>query len=162
MADVKLERTRIRFLIRLGFFTGTLGWSLARIWPHWFLVQLPVPKLNAVTMWLLALTLLIWTLLARKRLQGDTAGKRMHPLVAARTVALAMAASRAGALVCGSYVGILAANLQLTRTPDVNVRILTVSLVAVASFVLTGTAVWLERLCQIKQPPSGDRGAEPA
>lgn len=156
---MKLERTRISFLVWLGIFAAALGWSLARLWPHWFLVQFPVPSVNAVTMWLLAGTLLIWTILARKRLQGHKPGNRLHPLVAARTVALAMAGSRVGALASGFYVGLLAANLQLTRTPDVSQRILTIVLVAVASLVLTLTAVWLERLCEIKQPPSGGADA---
>ena len=162
MADVKLERTRISLLVYLVSLAGTLGWSLARVWPHRFLVQLPVPAINAVTMWLLAATLLIWTLLARRRLQGDNPSHRMHPLVAARTVALAMAGSRVGALVFGFYLGLAALNLQLTRTPDVSQRLLTISLVACASFVLTVTAVWLERLCQIKQPPSADADTERA
>lgn len=113
-------------------------------------------------MWLLAATLLLWTLLARKRLQGDSSANRMPPLVAARTVALAMAGSRVGALVFGFYVGLLVINLQLTRTPDVSQRLLIIALVALAALVLTVTAVWLERLCQIKQPPTDGDGVEPA
>lgn len=159
---MKLERTRISFLASLGIFAAALGWSLARLWPHWFLVQLPVPTVNAVTMGLLAVTLLIWTVLARKRLQGNKSGNRMHPLVAARTVALAMAGSRVGALVFGFYVGLLAANLQLTRTSDVSKRILIILLVALTSLVLTVTALWLERMCQIKQPPLGGADGETA
>jgi len=159
---MKLERTRLSFLVSLGIFSAAFGWSLARLWPHWFLVQLPVPTINAVTMWLLATTLLIWTLLARKRLQSEKRENRMHPLVAARTAALAMAGSRVGALVFGFYLGLLAVNLQLVRTPDVSQRLFTISLVAIAALILTATAVWLERLCQIKQPPTDDGSAEAA
>ena len=159
---MKLERTRITFLVWLGIFSAAFGWSLAGLWPHWFLVQLPVPPINAVTMWLLATTLLIWTLLARKRLQSEKRENRMHPLVAARTAALAMAGSRVGALVFGFYLGLLAVNLQLVRTPDVSQRLFTISLVTVAALILTATAVWLERLCQIKQPPTDDGSAEAA
>jgi len=159
---MKLQRTRISFLLYLVSLAGTLGWSLARVWPRRFLVQLPVPAINAVTMWLLAATLLIWTLLARRRLQGKEPGNRLPPMVAARTVALAMAGSRVGALVFGFYLGLAALNLQLTRTPDVDNRLITIALVAAASLLLTVTAVWLERLCQIKQPPTDGTGAEPA
>lgn len=162
MALVKLEPTRINFLASLALLAGALGWSLARLWPYWFLVQLPVPAINAVTMWLLAATLLIWTLLARKRLQSSSPANRMPPLVAARTVALAMAGSRVGALVFGFYLGLLIMNLQLTRTTDVSHRLTTIALVTLASLVLTVTAVWLERLCQIKQPPTDGAGAESA
>lgn len=159
---MKLQRTRLSFLAYLVLLAGALGWSLARLWPHWFLVQLPVPAINAVTMWLLAVTLLIWTLLARKRLQGKEPGNRLPPLVAARTVALAMAGSRVGALAFGFYLGLVAVNLQLTRTPDVDQRLITIALVAGASLLLTVTAVWLERICQVKQPPADGTGAEPA
>jgi len=159
---MKLERTRISFLIKLGTVGVALGWSVAQLWPHWFLVQLPVPFINAATMWLLAITLLIWTFLARKRLHDAKPENRMHPLIAARTVALAMAGSRVGALVFGFYVGLLVANLQLTRTPDVSQRLFISTLVALAALVLTATAVWLERLCQIKQPPTDAGNTEPA
>ena len=159
---MKLQSTRISFLLGLGAVSAALGWSMARLWPHWFLVQLPVPSINAATMWLLAITLLVWTLLARKRLQGEKSASRMHPIVAARTVALAMAGSRVGALVFGFYFGLLAANLQITRTPDVSERLFTISLVAVAALVLTATGVWLERMCQIKQPPTDAGNTEPA
>lgn len=159
---MKLERTRVSFLVSLVVLCAGLGWALARLWPRWFLVQLPVPAINAVTMWLLATTLLIWTLLARKRLLSKKPGNRMPPLVAARTVALAMAGSRVGALVFGFYVGLVGVNLQLTRTPDVSQRLKIISLVAVAALLLTVTAVWLERICQIKQPPSDSTGAQNA
>jgi Protein of unknown function (DUF3180) len=159
---MKLERTRISLLTALALLTAALGWSMARLWPHWFLVQMPVPPMNAVTMWLLATTLLIWTLLARKRLQSEIPSNRMPPLVAARTVALAMAGSRVGALVLGFYVGLLVINLQLIRSPDVSQRILIIALVALAALLLTVTAMWLERLCQIKHPPSDGSSTEPA
>ena len=159
---MKLERTRIASLISLAVLASVLGWSLARLWPHWFLTQMPVPVVNAVTMWLLAATLLIWTILARKRLQSSKPETRMPPLVAARTVALAMAGSRVGALVCGFYLGLLAANLRLTRTADVSNRLLIIVLVEVAALVLTIAAVWLERICQVKQPPTDGTGAAPA
>lgn len=138
----------------MGIAASAFGWSLAKLWPHWFLVQLPVPVINAATMWFLALTLLIWTLMARKRLQEEKPSNRLHPLVAARTVALAMSGSRVGALVFGFYVGMLIVNLQLTRTPDVSSRLLIIALVTVAALTLAVVAVWLERLCQIKQPPT--------
>jgi len=59
-------------------------------------------------------------------------------------------------------VGLLVINLQLTRTSDVSQRILIIALVALAALLLTVTAVWLERLCQIKQPPTDGTGTEPA
>lgn len=159
---MKLERTRISFLVTLSVFTSAIGWSLARLWPHWFLVQLPVPALNAITMWFLALTLLVWTLMARKRLLGAKMTNRLHPLVAARTVALAMAGSRVGALVLGFYIGLLAVNFQLTRTPDVSNRLRVIALVAVAALLLCIIAVWLERLFQVKQPPTDGSDAASA
>lgn len=150
---MKIERTRYSLLVSLTLLAGALGWSLGRLWPHWFLMELPVPIANAITMWLISVSLLIWTLVARPKLLRKDFAKRLPPIVAARTAALALAGSRAGSLVIGFYLGLLLINLGLTRNSEVSSRLLTIGLTLLAAVVLVGTALWLERLCEVKQPP---------
>lgn len=153
---MKLEKTRFSFLATLAVLAGAFGWSLGRLWPHWFQMQMSIPMLNAWTMWLIALSLLIWTIVARPKLLRKKNSIPLPPIVAARSAALALAGSRVGALVLGFYLGLLALNLNLPETPDGNDRLITIGLIVLAAILLIGTAIWLERLCQVKQPPSDD------
>ncbi|NBU32035.1 MAG: DUF3180 domain-containing protein [Actinobacteria bacterium] len=146
---MKLDRTRPSFLVALAVLASALGWSIGRLWPHWFMVQLSVPWINAVTMWFLAITLLAWTLIARPKLQRKKIGPRLPPIVAARTAALAMSTSRVGSLVFGFYTGLLILNLGLTRTSEVGYRISIIGLILVAAAILVITALWLERMCEV-------------
>ncbi len=150
---MKVQRTRYSLLVSLALLAGALGWSLGRLWPHWFLMELPVPVANAITMWLISTSLLIWTLVARPKLLRKDFAKRLPPIVAARTAALALAGSRAGSLVLGFYLGLLIINLGLTRNAEVSSRMLIIGAVIVAALVLVATALWLERLCEVRQPP---------
>ena len=150
---MRIQRTRYSLLVSLTVLAGALGWSLGRLWPHWFLMELSVPVANAITMWLISISLLVWTLVARPKLLRKDYAKRLPPIVAARTAALALAGSRVGSLVLGFYLGLLILNLGLTRTAEVTSRLLTIGAVLVAAVVLIATALWLERLCEVKQPP---------
>jgi hypothetical protein len=78
----------------------------------------------------------------------------MEPLVAARSAALSMAASRTGAVVAGFYAGVAIALAPMWDVPYVRERIL-VSLAAVGGAVLVVlAALWLERVCRL--PPQDD------
>ena len=155
-----LGRTRFRLLITLAVLAGSLGWSLGRLWPHWFLTELAVPVANAVTMWLISAALLVWTIVARPKLTRQKFAKPLPPIVAARTAALALSGSRAGSLVFGFYIGLLIINLNLTRTPEVTARLMTITLVLIAAALLIGVSLWLERLCEVKQPPDDGAAAQ--
>ncbi len=83
-------------------------------------------------------------------LQRRPPGDRMPPLVAARTAALALAASRTGALVGGFYLGVSAALLGAVSTPSGQAS-LTASIIALgACAVLVGAATWLESMCRLR------------
>jgi len=78
------------------------------------------------------------------------AANRMPPIIAARTAALAMAASRTGALIGGFYLGISLALLGSVATPT-GADSLTAALVAMGAAVsMTIAGVWLESLCRIR------------
>lgn len=82
--------------------------------------------------------------------QRRSSHDRMPPLVAARTAALALAASRTGALVGGFYLGVSAALLGVVSTPSGQAS-LTASIIALgACAVLVGAAAWLESMCRLR------------
>ena len=149
-----MQQTKIRVLVVLAILSAAVGWSLAQLWPTWFAQGFPVSTGSAVAMILVAISLLVWTLMTRARLNPDSGAKRLHPLVAARTAALAMSASRVGALALGFYAGVLLSNLVAIESAAGSDRIKSAAVTAVASFVTILIALWLERICRIKEPPT--------
>jgi hypothetical protein len=115
---------------------------------------MPVSVGSAIAMVLVFVTLLIWTLMTRARLKPGATLNRLHPIVAARTAALAMSASRVGSLAFGFYVGVFLANIVAGYSSAGTDRIRISVVTAVASLLTAAVALWLERICQIKEPPS--------
>lgn len=151
---MKLEPTRPSMLAALFVLVGAFGWSLLRLWPKWFASSPAVPWLAAITMVVLFLTVLVWALIARPRLQPERGKPRMHPLVAARTLALAMAASRVGTLASGFYFGFLLVSLTDFSSPAGRHRVFVSGVIVLAGFATVVTALWLERMCQLPKPPA--------
>jgi hypothetical protein len=110
-------------------------------------------------MWLLAGAVAYWAFSSRPRLQGRPGAKPMPPLVAARTAALAMAASRIGALVMGFYAGIAVGMAPSLVTASGLQIFWAASATALGSFALVAAALWLEHLCRL--PVGPDDGARP-
>lgn len=138
---------------------------------------LVVPWLAAGALWVLALAVVLWTLLSRPSLveprRGGRRGEplpvvtttprgaqqtgtqdpgrpRMPPLVAARTAALAMAASRTGALIGGFYLGILLAIIPVVSTPSGSASASAALASVGACAVLVASALWLESMCRLR------------
>jgi NhaP-type Na+/H+ or K+/H+ antiporter len=89
-----------------------------------------------------------WTL--RPRIQRRQGHRPLDPFVAARTAVLALAGSRAGAAVCGVYLG-YAGFLLLDLANDYRRRMVLISLVAAAAgLAMAAAALWLERICRVK------------
>ncbi len=149
-----VQQTKISVLVVLAVLSASVGWSLAQLWPTWFAQGFPVPIGSAVAMILVAISLLVWTLMTRARLNPESGVKRLHPLVAARTAALAMSASRVGALALGFYAGVLLSNVVAIESSAGSDRIKTCAVTAVASLITVAIALWLERICRIKEPPA--------
>jgi Kef-type K+ transport system membrane component KefB len=149
-------------LLMLVVVTAALGWALAQVVTAFTGRALPVPWLASVTLLSLAVALLIWTLLCRPRLPRRTRlGERIRPtnplppLVAARTAALAMAASRVGSIVGGLYLGIL-----IGETPNASTAAgrsaLLAGLAAAGAVAMAVVGVWLEAMCRLPQDPRDD------
>ena len=147
--------TRIRLLIVLAVIAAAIGWGAVTLVEGRSGRVIPVPWLAGATMWFLAAALLIWTLLSRPRLLRKPGSRPLPPLVAARTAALAMAASRTGSLVTGFYAGIAIGTMPSRATEAGGVALSAAIVTSVGSLALVAIALWLEHLCRL--PLDGDR-----
>lgn len=120
----------------------------------------PLPVYAPVTLVLLAVFELGLARAVRARLRGPVSGRPMHPLQVARAAVLGKASAAGGALLGGSYAGLLAhvLPLQAEQAQD-DARVSAVSVAA--SLLLVGAALLLERACRTPPPPPGAVGSGP-
>jgi len=145
--------TRTRTLLALAVVAGALGWGLVQIVDAWAGRLLPVPWLAAAAVWLLAGATLYWAVASRPRLQGKPGAKPMPPIVAARTAALAMAASRGGALVGGFYAGVAIAMVSSIGVPTGASTFWSATFAVLGALALIAAALWLEHVCRLPIGP---------
>ena len=126
--------TRPRLLLVLAALAAAIGFATVLLWDSLTGRTLPVPLTAALTLVLLAVALFVWALAMRPRLLGLPNTRPVSPFVATRTAALAMAASRTGAiaLACVS-----------------------------AALLVTLAAVWLEYLCRLTKNHDDEPPAVP-
>lgn len=144
-----MQPTRTRLLIAIGVISAALGWGTVQIVAAWLGRLVPVPWLAGAALVLVAGALAYWTYQARPRLQGRPGVKPMEGIVAARSAALAMAASRIGALVGGFYAGIAVGMIGSIGTPSGAQTFWAATVAAVGALALVVAAVWLEHSCRI-------------
>ena len=149
-----MSGTRVRMLVVLAIVAGSTGWALVSLLFAQTGHILTVPWLAAATMWVLALAVTLWALLCRPRLQRKPGARPMPALLAARTAALAMAASRTGSLVTGFDMGVALAALPQRFTPAGANTIWAGMAATAGSMGLVAAALWLERMCRL--PLDGD------
>lgn len=149
-----IQQTKVGTLVVLSVLASAIGWSLSQLWPIWFEQGIPVPAGSAVAMVLVTISLLVWTLMTRARLKPGSQAPRLHPLVAARTAALAMSASRVGSLAFGFYFGVALSSIAGASSPAASSRMVISIMTAVASLFTAAIALWLERICRLPQPPT--------
>lgn len=153
-----MSPTKVRTLAIMAVLAAAFGWAAVQLVAGQSGRVIPVPWLSAVTMWLLAIALGIWALLARPRLRRTKGARPMAPLVAARTAALAMAASRTGALVGGFYAGTAIGAFPLRISEAGMETLLRAGAASAGSLALVVIALWLERLCRLPQDDDEDSG----
>lgn len=142
--------TKWRLLIALVVVSTAIGWGVVIIVDSLMSRFVPVPWLAAATMWVLALALLIWTVLVRPRLQRKDGHRPMDPIVAARTAALAMAASRTGAIVAGIYFGVALGTFDRRDVPAGAATVWSAAVTALGAVAVMLVAMWLEHICRVK------------
>lgn len=152
-----MKATTVRTLLVWAGVAALVGFLLA-----WIINMtgrlIGVPAFTGVTVGAMALVLGLWGLRCRPRLQRKDGVEPMDPLVAARTAALALAASRTGAAFMGLYLGIALFLLTRIHLAAARPRLFEALGVALASVALAVVAVWLERMCQLPKDPDGDQG----
>ena len=144
-----MHPTRIRLLVGIAVICAALGWGVVEIVSSWSGRLVPVPWLAAAALWIVAGALAYWTYLVRPRLQGRPGVRPIEPLVAARSAALAMAASRIGALMLGFYAGVAVAMAGHLSTPSGLGAFWSATTAAVGALALVSAAVWLEHSCRL-------------
>lgn len=143
--------TRLRDLAAIAVVAAALTWLAVRQYYgdlprlHWF-----VP----LSLALLASVEAVSGTQLRARIRRRPGTEPVHPLVAARSVALAKASAIVGAAMLGVWAGVLiytvrrlgylAAAGDDTRTAVIGV---------VAATALVGAALWLEFCCRTPKPP---------
>jgi hypothetical protein len=142
--------TSSSLLTALAVLAGTAGWAGARLADGLGGRALQIPVSAPLTMAVFAVALLIWTLLARPKLLRKKGSRPLPPLVAARSAALAMAASRTGALVFGLYSGAAVGLLPRWNTGQGRESVLASGLSALGALTVMVVALWLEKLCRVR------------
>ncbi len=151
--------TRLRLLALIAVAAGVVGWVLATIADSIFERYLPVPWSAALAMWLLAVALGMWALIVRPRLQRKPGTEPLPPFVAARTAALALAASRVGAGVLGFYVGVALVFVGDLPVPAAESGAWASAATALGGVAITAIALWLERMCRITDDDGDDEAS---
>ena len=153
-----MKPTTFRNVLSFIFVGAIVGSLIPSIYENITSTYIPVSTNTVIALLLLNLALLYWIVIFKNRLK-DARDKNQdilkrksppHPLVAARTVALAFAGSRAASLILGFYLGAV-----LNFLPDLDLSPIksrfSVSLIIIAlSAVLLGLSLWLEKICRIK------------
>lgn len=156
---MEMKPTTVRLLLLCAFVAAVLGWMVADwIDGHGRLPE--VPWMSVVVIWVVAIFVLVWTLVARRRLRPEPGKPRMAPLVAARTAALALAGSRTGSLVFGGYLGMALRLLQETSVGAGRERFLAASLAALGGLALAAASLWLEHICRLPEDPAEGSSAK--
>lgn len=121
--------------------------------------SIPVPLSSSITIAAMAFVLVTWTEIFRRRMSAPD--QQVDPFVAVRSAALAMAASRAGAIICGLFLGVGAWYLFDLDSVAARQRVLICALGALAAFVMALAGLWLERICRLPDDDDDDPRANP-
>jgi Kef-type K+ transport system membrane component KefB len=149
-----MRPTHPPLIVTLVLVGAAVGWGLFVVVDGWTGRSLPVPVLAGSALWLLGIALIVWGSVIRPRLRANI-DRRKSPgvdplpiLVAARVAAVAMAASRVGALITGLYAGITIATVASgLTTPATQQTLLAAVLAASGAAVVAGAGLRLERWC---------------
>lgn len=144
--------TSARLLISLGVVSAVAGWVVADLVDEGLGRTVPVPWTAAATLAIIAIALFFWAVGTRRKLRDGHA----DPFVAARTAALAMAASRTGAIATGVYAGFLVWFAGQWWIEAARVHGFASAAAVIAGFLMVLSALWLERICRIKSDSDED------
>lgn len=106
---------------------------------------------TALAVFILNITILFWGVNFRSRLKNQIKYQPVSAMVAARTTALAFAASRTGALLTGFYFGVAIFLIPALSNSANNQRLTNTLITSVLTLWLLFLGLWLEKICQVPQ-----------
>jgi hypothetical protein len=150
-APGQLGATRLRDLAVVAAVTAVLAWLALRQWYG------DLPRLRwfvPLSLALLAFAEAVTGGQLRARIRGVPGTRPVHPLAAARSLALAKASGLVGAAMVGVWAGLLLYTVpRLSYLAAAGDDTRTGVLGVIASASLVGAALWLEYCCRTPKPP---------
>lgn len=151
-----MKKTTTSSLILIFLIGASIGYFGSSIYEN-LTSQLIFIYLNtALAVLLLDITILFWGFNFRNRLLGKYQYIPVAPLVAARTTALALAASRTGAILTGFYLAVAIFFIFSLGNQVTSQRLTNALISAFVAIWLMFLGLWLEHICRIKQPNDDD------
>jgi hypothetical protein len=151
-----VKNTTTSTLILVFLIGASIGYFGSSIYEN-LTSQLIFIHLNtALAILLLDIAILFWGINFRNRLLGKYRQIPVAPLVAARTTALALAASRTGAVLTGFYLAVAIFFIPSMANQTSSQRLTNALISAFVAIWLMFLGVWLEQICRIKQPNDDD------
>lgn len=156
-----LKATRVRDLIALAAVATVASWLLVR---SLYGTLPPIPVYAGASLYIVAAIEVVLAFMIRARVGKHEIGdgpRQLHPITAARAVALAKASALVGAASAGVWTGFLLflmpQRATVTAAVDDSAGVVVGALAGVA---LAAAALWLEHCC--KTPEDPDEPSEPA
>lgn len=154
---MRLRTTRIRDLVALAVVAAVVVWTLA----HVIYGSLPrIPIYAGASLYVLAAIEVVLAFVIRIRVANRELGtdpRQLHPITAARALALAKASAVVGALSAGVWAGFwlyLFPQRSLLRSATLDSPGALVGVIA--GIVLAAAALWLEHCCKAPPEPPED------
>jgi 4-amino-4-deoxy-L-arabinose transferase-like glycosyltransferase len=144
-----MRPTSYSVLVVAGLAAAALGWLLLSFS---YGVLPPLPWSPAIVLGVLAVAEGMIAQNTSARIQRKRGAPPVDPLAVARYVALAKASALLGALSTGFSAG-LVAWLALEPTKPARADLPTAAAGLIASALLIGAALWLERACRVPEDP---------
>jgi hypothetical protein len=148
-----MKPSRPRLLTGLGFLAAVLTWSGLQVWVASGRGEPDLMWLTTLTIGLLAVAVFAVGWPVRQWVNGDRS-RRIDALRAARTAALAKAASAAGSLLAGLFLGWSVHYLPTVEIAARRSELYVAGADVVVSLLLLAAGLVVERYCRV--PPSDD------
>lgn len=161
-----MQRTSFQTLLKLSVISFAVIFGFAKLFLATSNGLLPVNSGSPIALAILDLAIFVWTLSVSNRLPKLTktddavvaklSANPLPPLMAARTVAFALAGSRVGALLFGAYLGLAVnamAELQVVAFAN-QMKLSAIS--SLLGLIMIANCVWLERKCSPPSPTSNE------
>lgn len=151
-----LGPTRLRDLVIVALVVGIAAWILVR---YNYSALPPLPVLAGVVLYVLAALEVVIAFVVRTRVDSRDVGRargQLHPLTAARVLALAKASAILGAIAVGVWAGMLAFLLDQTDVTAAEHDRPGAVIGLIGGVLLIGAALWLEYCCRAPDDPTDD------